>query len=103
MVIKHAEDNGATRVVSVHLKVGELRDFIEEWVQSYFDHLSRGTIAEGAKIKVEKVPLQLKCSHCGSLFKAHTENKDFSCPECACKDNDLVTGNEYCIDSIGVI
>lgn len=87
----------------MHLKVGVLRDFQEEWMQRYFDHLSLGTIAEGAKLKVERVPLQLNCGDCGHMFLPDISQDRFQCPECDGKENGLVTGNEFLIESVGVV
>ena len=48
IVLTHAKRNRARKVISIHLKIGELSDLENEWVQRYFDYLSKDTIAEGA-------------------------------------------------------
>ncbi len=103
MVLKYAEDNNAKKVVSVYLKVGELRDFAGEWLQRYFDYLSRGTIAEGAEMVVERVALQLRCDDCADTFSANLDSEKFVCPCCGSENSQLTAGREFIIESIGVV
>ncbi|MGM0652567.1 MAG: hydrogenase maturation nickel metallochaperone HypA [Bacillota bacterium] len=103
IVLKHAEENNAEKVVSVQLQVGELRDIVEEWMQHYFDYLSKGTIAEGAKIMIRTIPVSLRCEKCAHLFSADIRNNDPLCPLCSCKRCEVTGGNEFLIESIGVI
>ncbi len=44
IALEFAAKESATRVVSIDLRVGELRDLVEEWAQRYFDYVSKGTI-----------------------------------------------------------
>ena len=55
VVLKHAETNKVRRVVTIHLQIGKLSDLEDEWIQRYFDYLSKGTLAEGAKLKIERM------------------------------------------------
>ncbi len=103
VVLKYAEENGAQRVVSIQLQVGELRDITEEWVQRYFDYLSRGTIAEGSRIDIKQIPAALKCLECEEIFKANIRQENILCPGCGSVKNELVAGSEFLIESIEVI
>ncbi len=68
VVLRHAGEGGAGKVVSVSVRVGELSDLVNEWMQRYFDYLSRGTIAEGALIRIERIPATFRCGGCGDVF-----------------------------------
>ena len=103
IVLKHAEVNDADKVVSVQLQVGELRDIVEEWMQHYFDYLSKGTVAEGAKIMVRTIPATLRCESCTHIFSADIKNSDPACPLCSCNRWQVTGGDEFLIESIGVI
>ena len=48
VVLKHAQKGGVKKVVTVNLEIGALSDLQGEWVQRYFDHLSLGSVVEGA-------------------------------------------------------
>jgi Zn finger protein HypA/HybF involved in hydrogenase expression len=55
-VLAHARAAGVQKVLRIHLVVGELNEFKGQWIQRYFDYLSRNTSAEGAGIAVEQDP-----------------------------------------------
>ncbi len=104
VVLKHAEENNARQVVSIELQVGEMRDFVEEWMQRYFDYLSRGTVAEGGKISVKRIPVTFKCRECGEEFPADIRGREeISCPRCRSASLEVISGREFYIESIGVI
>ncbi len=103
IVLKHAEENAAKRVVSIQLQVGELRDLTEEWMQRYFDYLSEGTLAEGSKILMTRVPVTFRCEACAHAFSADIRQSNLCCPACGLDRCELVTGNEFLIENIGVI
>jgi hydrogenase nickel incorporation protein HypA/HybF len=90
-------------VVSVHLQAGELRDIAAEWIQRYFDYLSRGTLAEGAKIVLTKIPAQMTCQTCRAGFNADIRADKIECPECGNDKAVLTGGDEFFIESIEVI
>jgi len=103
VVLQYAEENQAHRVVSINLQVGELRDFTEEWMQRYFDYLSRETIAEGGKIVIKTIPVTMECLDCAHVFNADIRQDNLLCPGCGGAKTKLVSGNEFLIESIGVI
>ena len=53
VVLRNAQAQQAKQVLSVSLVIGEMRNLEEEWVQRYFDRCAKGTLAEGAKIKIQ--------------------------------------------------
>ncbi len=99
IVLKHAATNQVSRIVSITLKVGELSDLENEWIQHYFDYLSKDTVADGAILKIEKVPIVLqcnKCSHCLEIAKDQLGKT--ICPNCsATKNFSIKSGREYYI------
>ena len=66
VVLRHAGKSGVSRVEAVNLQVGVLSHLREEWMQKYFDHLTRGTVAEGAAFRVERVRPLFVCRECGA-------------------------------------
>jgi len=103
IVLKHAETNNVRQVVAIHLQVGKLSDLEDEWIQRYFDYLSKGTMAEGAKLKIERMPIMLQCSACSTSYEAEaTKLGDIVCPNCGQKDSTLLSGREYYIKDMEV-
>ncbi len=80
-----------------------MRDISEEWVQRYFDYLSKDTMAEGAKIMIRTIPVTLRCAGCAHLFSADIRQGDSTCPLCTCSRGQVTGGDEFLIESIGVI
>jgi hydrogenase nickel incorporation protein HypA/HybF len=105
LVIKHAEINKARKVVGVQLEIGEMRDIIGDLMQKCFQYLARGTIAEGAELKIEVIPLTCICRSCNEIFSvnAHKGFNDLSCPKC--KGTSLVpySGQEFIIKAIDIL
>ncbi len=104
IVLRHAKTNGVNRVISIQLKIGELSDLENEWIQKYFDYLSKDTIAKDAKLKIERTPVVMKCDECEHSFEVNIkEIKDIECPECAHEKCTLMSGREYYIKDMEVI
>ena len=103
IVLKHAETNNVRQVVTIHLQIGKLSDLEDEWIQRYFDFLSKGTLAQGAKLKIERMPIMLQCSACSTSYEAEaTKLGDLVCPNCGQKDSTLLSGREYYIKDMEV-
>jgi len=104
VVLERARENSVRKVLAVRLCIGELSDLEDAWLQHYFDHLSQNTVAEGAVIKVTRIPVQLQCARCGDLFQIDIRREStVRCPECGADDLSLVSGNEYSIEDMEVI
>lgn len=104
IVLKYASADNASKVISINLKIGELSDLEDEWLQDYFNYLSKDTIAEEAKLKIERVPVVMECDECGHSFTVNIrEIRDIECPECGNKQSTLISGREYQIQNLEVI
>jgi len=102
VVLRHAGKSGVSRVEAVNLEVGALSHLREEWMQKYFDHLTQGTAAEGAELRVNHVPAVLTCRECGHRFEWSAEESP-SCPACASERADLISGREYTVASLEAV
>lgn len=104
IALKHAAGHNVSKIVRIGLKIGELSDLEDEWIQRYFDYLSRGTLAENAQLVIERAPIVLGCESCGSSFEIRKEQLGSpECPECAETSCRLVSGREYLVKNIEVI
>ncbi len=97
---EHAQKAKATRVILIHLVVGDYSGFIGDSISMYFDILSEGTPCEGAKLSIRKVSPQLRCRSCGELFKKVPFS--FECPACGGEGGPTEIGKEFYIESIEV-
>lgn len=103
VVLKHAEAHKARKVVKVRLRIGELRDIVDEWMQRMFDLISRKSIAEGATLMIERIPVTFRCG-CGQTFSVNIrERLSKKCPHCGDENVTLSTGREFEILAIEVL
>jgi hydrogenase nickel incorporation protein HypA/HybF len=101
IVLQQAKEAGATRVKSVKLRFGTLTSIVPDCVAFYFEQMTPGTLAEGAKLDVEMVPLRLKCGQCGEEFEGQDE-LDVTCPKCGNPFTETLSGREMEVASIDV-
>jgi hydrogenase nickel incorporation protein HypA/HybF len=95
--------NGGNEIVSIRLAIGEMRNLEEEWIQRYFDYISKGTKAEKAVIKVRKIPVLFLCKNCQKQFTADLkEDKKMLCSHCGSFEYDLVAGRELIVEQVEV-
>jgi len=98
--VPEAERAGAKKILEIRLKIGELSGVLPECIQEYFDIASRGTIAEGARLKAERIPITIKCNACG--YDGEIPKRRNHCPVCDSSDFSLKSGREYYVDSLEV-
>jgi hydrogenase nickel incorporation protein HypA/HybF len=104
VVLRYAEINSAEKVIEVCLEIGDLRDFVESITQKYWNYLSKGTVAEGAIIKFDRVTVSFICHSCNNTFYFDFQGLDKSfCPECGSFDSELLTGTELEVKEISII
>jgi len=104
IALKYAEPNQVEKIMAIHLKIGELSDLEDEWIQKYFDYLSKGTIAEGARLKIIRTPVIMECEECFHSFNIDLkQTKDIQCPECGHPKCTLISGREYRIENMEVM
>jgi hydrogenase nickel incorporation protein HypA/HybF len=100
LALEYAGRAGAKRVQRINLVVGALSGIVDDSVQFYFDFVSQGTPAEGAQLTFERVPARFRCRACGQEFEFQDDN--WACPACQALGGELVSGREFCMDSIEV-
>ena len=102
IALKHAEQNGATRIHTITLRVGGLTDLKEEWLQRYFSYLSRETIATEARLIIKREAVTLLCGRCRTMIE--TEKSDLTeitCPHCGVAEGfSILSGREYSIEEM---
>jgi hydrogenase nickel incorporation protein HypA/HybF len=103
VVVEHAEANDVQKVLAVELVIGELHDIVDNLMESCFQYIARGTVAEGACIKVVRVPVRLQCKECLLVYPANLrDSSTVACPDCTAKNYSLCAGNEFLINNIEV-
>ncbi|MBI4830291.1 MAG: hydrogenase maturation nickel metallochaperone HypA, partial [Candidatus Lindowbacteria bacterium] len=66
----------------------------------FFQFITKDTLAEGANLDFEVVPIKAKCKPCENVFRV--ENYEFLCPSCKSKDVDVLEGMELAVKEIEI-
>ena len=93
-----AAEHGLTRVASIRLKVGRLRQVVPEAMLTAFKVVSAGTPLEGAALRLEFLPVRARCLNCG--VETEVEDFIFICPRCEAHRMETLQGNELVIESL---
>ena len=97
---KQAREAGAQRIHRIMMKVGALSGAVPETLEFAFEIVAKGTIAEGARLDIERVPILCFCPTCGKDF----EPADFvcECTGCGRPSTDIRRGRELQLTSLEV-
>ncbi len=90
-------------MVSIRLSIGALSDLENEWVQKFFNQVSKGTIAEKAELKIERTPVTGQCDQCKETFEIKPQKiRNTACPKCGHERFVILSGREYKIEDMEV-
>lgn len=98
--VPEALRHGAKRVLEIRLKIGELSGVFPEYMQECFDIAAAGTIAQNARLKVERIPVAVRCQECG--YEGGIDRRKIRCPRCGGTELKITAGREYYVDSLEV-
>ncbi len=89
---------GGQPVRAVRLQLGVLSGVTENSIRFYWELLTPGTAAEGARLEVERLPGRVECRGCGRVSDAAD---DFPmCPACAGVDLVVLAGDACTIEAV---
>jgi hydrogenase nickel incorporation protein HypA/HybF len=100
IAVKQAREAGARRIHRVMMRVGTLSGAVPETLEFAFDIVAKGTMAEGATLEIEKVPVLCFCPICSEEF----EPADLVCEclRCGRPSADIRRGRELQLTSLEV-
>ena len=100
IAIEEGETHQAKRVTDIYMTIGHLSSIVDDSVQFYWDHISRGTICEGATLHFNRPPATLRCNMCQTEFSLVDEL--LPCPNCQSFDLAVISGDEMQVDNIEI-
>jgi len=95
-----AAEGHAARITDLHLVVGDLSSYVDDSIQFYWDEISKGTIAEGARLHFRRVEAQLQCMACFTPY--HLRDDEIRCPNCGSSGAKILAGEEFYMESLDV-
>ncbi len=98
ILLDEARNHGIERISKIKLQVGELSAVVPDSLTFCFELVSRDTIAEGAVLEIENIPVVARCDKCDLSFQV--QNSVFLCPRCDEPVFELLSGRELSVTSI---
>jgi hydrogenase nickel incorporation protein HypA/HybF len=80
VALDHAAQAHAARIAQLNIEMSAWADESEESLHFYFERLTRGTIAQEARVQIQRVPARGICADCGNTFES--ESACAECPAC---------------------
>ena len=93
-----ASMHGGGRIESATLRLGIMVQIDPDALSFAFDVVTRGTCAEGCSLRLERVPLTVRCPKCA--FAGAVKPDTLACPSCGAVGLTITGGREIELDSI---
>ena len=93
-----AKEKRAKKILSVRLKVGTQSGVVPEFLETAFDIYKKGTIASESILKIEEVPLKIRCQDCKK--ELIIDGFVFICAQCGSRKLKTLSGTELLLEKI---
>ena len=100
-VARVAADHGATGVKNIVVRIGPLSGVVPSLLAQAFPLARAGTVAEGAELTIEELPVRVHCDACGADTEASPSR--LLCGECGDWHTQLISGDELLLVSVELI
>ena len=87
-----AAERNASSVVSIVIGMGPLSGVEARLLQHAYPVASAGTVAEGAELVIEDLPVRVRCTRCGS--ESDAQPNKLVCQHCGDWRTTLLSGDE---------
>lgn len=98
---KKAMEEGAERIARLFLRIGPLSGVVPDALSFAFEVASESTLAEGAELEIENVPVAVFCSTC-DLEVTVESIYGLQCSICGRPTHEIRTGKELEITSMEI-
>ena len=98
--IDESKKNKFEKINEIRINVGELTGLVPSCIDYYFEIISKDTVAQGAKLIINKLPIIIKCRDCS--FEGQISKDDYKCPKCSSYKIEIINGREFYVDSLEV-
>jgi hydrogenase nickel incorporation protein HypA/HybF len=98
IALAQARQHRAQRIHALKLRVGEQSGVVPEALRFAFDIVVAGTLAEGASLEIESVPVRCYCPRCSQDFGP--PSWIYACPQCGELSTQVLAGKELELTSL---
>ncbi len=101
VALDYAAEHHAQRITAFNIEISALADESDDSLRFYFETLTPGTIAQGARVEIVRAPSPAKCRACSAEFTI-ADLLDAACPKCSSQQVQLLPQEEFRLVSIDV-
>jgi len=98
--IEHAQKANGKKVTDLYLLIGRLSSIVDDSVQFYWELISEKTICEGSQLHFKHLNACVLCLDCKKEYEL--ENELFPCPQCGSMNIQILSGDEFRLESIEI-
>ncbi|MGB9628946.1 MAG: hydrogenase maturation nickel metallochaperone HypA [Thermodesulfobacteriota bacterium] len=109
-VLDATQKSNGKKVLSIQIEIGELTLLNVEQIAYWIHELFKGSMAEGAKVKLKKIKARIRCGECQYGGKPNLNHREdyhhliqFSCPKCGSIHIIIEKGRECVLKRIQVL
>jgi len=95
-----ARKHDAHKVTKVVIEVGKLRGVLPDILSWGFEVAATDTLAAGARLEVEEIPIRIQCRSCGA--ESQLDEPAFICRSCHSFDVAQLSGGELILKSLEI-
>jgi Zn finger protein HypA/HybF involved in hydrogenase expression len=93
--------SASKRIKRVNLLIGPFSDEREDTIRFYWRDLAKGSPGEGAEIRFDHAPIEMKCFDCSGTFSMdHDDEQESQCKFCFGKHLQLLDEEDVRLESI---
>ncbi len=93
-----SREKGAKKITFVKLQVGKLSGVVPDFLHTAFNIYKKDTLAHGAELEIEEVPVVIECRRCGKIIKK--DDFVFICSFCGSKELKTLSGTELILEKL---
>ncbi len=98
IALENARQQGANKINRLKMRIGEMSGVVPEALEFAFDVVTEGTIAAGAVLEIEPVPVVCYCPNCQREF--HPSDLFYQCPNCQRLTSKILSGQQIELSSL---
>jgi len=99
-IVKQYLPEGPVKVNSVSVKVGKQTNILVDSLKFCFEALIAKTAMEGARLRVEEIPVKIECRNCKN--REIIDGFDYRCSQCGSQNVKIISGNELQVTEIEI-
>lgn len=100
IVLREAQHCKGQKIREIGIVIGQMSSFVPDCIEYYFAFLSKGTLADRARLKFNTIKPVIRCRNCDQEIEI--TNPFTVCPICGSANTKLISGRECYVEYIEV-